>query len=582
MCGIVGIVRFDDQIIRSHQLKSMSDAIVHRGPDNEGHWVSKCHNIGLGHRRLSVIDLSKRAYQPLHYLDRYSIVFNGEIYNYLELKSHLISKGYQFTSNSDTEVLLALFAEKGKNMMQDLDGMFAFAIWDSVNEELFCARDRFGEKPFFYYKDSHKFVFASEMKALWAYGIPKVVKEDKIYNFIQTGIIDLPNSITDTYYYDIKRLDSACSLIISLKGEIKISKYWSLESIQVNTNISFEEAQIKYYELFKESIQIRLRSDVSVGSSLSGGIDSSSIVMMVDKLKVEDQSQKVFSARFKDFDKDEGFFIKEVLKSCKDVKDFSTWPDQYKILDFIEKVIYYQEEPFGSSSILAQWKVMELAKKHNITVLLDGQGADEYLAGYMPEYKTYLTQLFFENRADYEVQYLKYQNQHKFNDSIPHYLNTESYRMKIGRYKKQIFNQKIGYETLKDRLKYKLTSSGLKELLRYADRNSMAFSREVRLPFLSHKLIEFVFSLPDEFLLKDGWTKYIHRKSFDKILPNKVCWRKDKIGYEPPQKRWLDNKHIKDIIFSQKKKYKISDENMNMRSYSNSMDWKLFISSYFQ
>jgi asparagine synthase (glutamine-hydrolysing) len=582
MCGITGILRFDNELIKIQHIKNMTDAIVHRGPDDEGQWVSKSKNIGLGHRRLSIIDLSKNARQPMHYLNRFSIVYNGEIYNYLELKATLKLKNYHFSSRSDTEVLLALYAEKGKKMLQDLDGMFAFAIWDSLKKELFCARDRFGEKPFFYYKDKNVFVFASEMKALWAYGIPKSVKEDRIQSYVETGSIESENSKNETYFYNINSLDSASLLSIKLDGNIDVSEYWNLDSIKTNTNISFNEAKNKYFELFKQSVKNRLRSDVSVGSSLSGGIDSSSIVMLIDQLKLKGQTQKVFSARFKDFEKDEGVYIDEILNNCNNLKGYNVWPEKYKILDFIEKVVFHQEEPFGSSSILAQWKVMEIAKDKNVTVLLDGQGADEYLAGYLPDYKSFLTQLFFENRAEYDIQFLRCQDLNTFQGSIPHYLNTETFRMKIGRYKKQFFNQKIQYEKLKDRLKYKLTSSGLKDLLRYADRNSMAFSREVRLPFLNHKLIEFIFSLPDDFLLKDGWTKYIHRKSFDKILPNKICWRKDKIGYEPPQQRWLNDENIKEIILSQKNRFKISDTQLSKGSYTNNMEWKLFIASFFK
>lgn len=511
MCGIAGIVRFNGSI-QLEQLKSMTDSIVHRGPDGEGHWISDKNNIGFGHRRLSIIDLSEGGHQPMHFLERYTITFNGEIYNYIELKKELQAKGYQFNSESDTEVLLALYADKGKSMLSDLDGMFAFAIWDNQEEKLFCARDRFGEKPFFYFKNDDQFVFGSEMKELWAYGIPKQIKDNRIYNYINTGIVETPATIEETYYQGIHKLDAAHTLEVTAKGGIKLNKYWSLDDIQLNIDISFEQAQQKYFELFEESIKYRLRSDVPVGSSLSGGLDSSSIVKMIDNIKGENQVQKVFSARFKNFDKDEGEYIDEVVRNCNNVEAYTTWPAEGSILEIIDKVAHHQEEPFGSSSILAQWKVMELAKTNDVTVLIDGQGADEYLAGYMPEYKTYLTQLFFENRPLYNDQYVHYQNHFGKTHPLDPYTKTETLRMKVGRYKKNFLNQPIEYNTLKDRLKYKLTSSGLKELLRYADRNSMAHSREIRLPFLSHKLIEFVFSLPDEFLLKDGWTKYIHRK----------------------------------------------------------------------
>ena len=199
----------------------------------------------------------------------------------------------------------------------------------------------------------------------------------------------------------------------------------------------------------------------------------------------------------------------------------------------------------------------------------------------MPEYKTYLTQLFFENRRLYEKQYKMYQNHFKETYPLDQYKNTETLRMKAGRIKRRILNQPIEYSALKDRLKFMLTSSGLKELLRYADRNSMAHSREVRLPFLSHKLVEFAFSLPDEFLLQDGWTKYIHRKAFEDVLPKNICWRIDKVGYEPPQQKWLDNQLVFERIKAQQKKYQIPDNLMGKGNYTNSMDWKLFMSSYF-
>ncbi len=580
MCGIAGIIKFRGGVQLS-QLKSMTDAIVYRGPDGEGHWINAASTVGFGHRRLSIIDLGEGGHQPMHYQDRYSITFNGEIYNYIELKKELQAKGYAFRSESDTEVLLALYTEYGEELLEHLDGMFSFAIWDEKEQVLFCARDRFGEKPFFYFLDDKQFVFGSEMKEIWAYGIEKDIKKCRIESFVMQGAVKDSNDITSTFYNGINKLDAAHYLKIERNQKVTIKRYWSLDNIKVNYNISFDEAVIKYRELFETSVKVRLRSDVPVGSSLSGGIDSSTIVGLVDQYKKDGQLQKVFSARFKNFHRDEGKFIEEVVMSCKSIESFYTWPSEDNIVDVMENAAYHQEEPFGSSSILAQWKVMELAKEHNITVLLDGQGADEFLAGYMPEYKTYLTQLFFENRRLYEKQYKMYQNHFKETYPLDQYKNTETLRMKAGRIKRRILNQPIEYSALKDRLKFMLTSSGLKELLRYADRNSMAHSREVRLPFLSHKLVEFAFSLPDEFLLQDGWTKYIHRKAFEDVLPKNICWRIDKVGYEPPQQKWLDNQLVFERIKAQQKKYQIPDNLMGKGNYTNSMDWKLFMSSYF-
>ena len=409
MCGIAGIIKFRGGVQLS-QLKSMTDAIVYRGPDGEGHWINAASTVGFGHRRLSIIDLGEGGHQPMHYQDRYSITFNGEIYNYIELKKELQAKGYAFRSESDTEVLLALYTEYGEELLEHLDGMFSFAIWDEKEQVLFCARDRFGEKPFFYFLDDKQFVFGSEMKEIWAYGIEKDIKKCRIESFVMQGAVKDSNDITSTFYNGINKLDAAHYLKIERNQKVTIKRYWSLDNIKVNYNISFDEAVIKYRELFETSVKVRLRSDVPVGSSLSGGIDSSTIVGLVDQYKKDGQLQKVFSARFKNFHRDEGKFIEEVVMSCKSIESFYTWPSEDNIVDVMENAAYHQEEPFGSSSILAQWKVMELAKEHNITVLLDGQGADEFLAGYMPEYKTYLTQLFFENRRLYEKQYKMYQN----------------------------------------------------------------------------------------------------------------------------------------------------------------------------
>ena len=577
MCGIVGILNFDNKKIHKRELKKMTNRLSHRGPDGEGHWVFENNQIGLGHRRLAIIDLDKRASQPMHFLDRYTITFNGEIFNYLEIRSKLISKKYRFKTESDTEVLLALYAEMGKDMLSYLDGMFAFAIWDSLKEELFCARDRFGEKPFFYFVNKNRLVFASELKAIWEVGVKREIIDEKIFSFI----LDNCNS-DQSYYKGISKLDPAHFIIVSKKGEMKISRYWSLDSIEIDQDISFDSAKTKYLNLFYKSIRLRLRSDVTVGSSLSGGLDSSSIVSSVNLLKDRNQQQKVFSARFHNFNKDEGSFIDILLNQTSEIKGFNTWPEDHNIMDFVEKVVYHHEEPFSSTSVLAQWKLMELVKNNQVTVLLDGQGADEYLAGYTLENKIYFTQLFFENRIKYEEQLKKFNNIRSQNQKIKHYLESESYRMRFGRIKRKILNQPINYQTLKSSLKLRLRSTGFENLLQYADRNSMAFSREIRLPFLSHELVEFIFSLPDNYIINDGWNKYIHRSCFNDKLPSQICWRKEKVGFEPPQKRWLSDPFILNLIEKQRRYFNIKNTSKENYSYVNDLNWRLFISNFFQ
>ncbi|MBS1652574.1 MAG: asparagine synthase (glutamine-hydrolyzing) [Bacteroidetes bacterium] len=577
MCGIAGILKFNNEPVTVQELKSMTDIIIHRGPDGEGQWINQKLNIGLGHRRLSIIDLSENAKQPMHYANcRYSITFNGEIYNYIELKEGLKKKGFTFNSDSDTEVLLALYHFKKEECLQDIDGMFAFAIWDEVEQVLFCARDRFGEKPFHYYYDNNKFVFASEIKQFWQAGIEKNINSEKLLNYIQNGIIDEENNITKTFYKNILRLDAAHYLRITSGNTISINKYWSINTSTPVFLGTIECAAENFLDLFKNSIRLRLRSDVPVGSSLSGGLDSSSIVMLIDALKGNEIKQNTFSARFKGFAKDEGKHIEEVVKACKNVLVHYTWPDKDYFEKAFNKVTYHQDEPYGSASIVAQYAVMEIAKQNNVTVLLDGQGADEQLGGYSPYYKLYLDELFLYNQRLFKTEFKAYQAFHQ--ESNNYTPITETLRMKLGRYRRKLLNQPLPYKNnLKNALTQHTTHCGLKELLRYADRNSMAHSREVRLPFLSHKLVEFIFSLPDEYKLNNGWTKFILRKAMDNILPNSICWRVDKIGYEPPQNDWLKNEKYKTEIDRVVKALEINVNEISLNSTSNNMDWRLLM-----
>jgi asparagine synthase (glutamine-hydrolysing) len=581
MCGIAGIYNLNQSQVSLTNLKKMTDVITHRGPNGEGHWLNSNGNVGFGHRRLSIIDLTENGKQPMHYADgRYTITFNGEIYNYIELKNELKLKGYQFVSDTDTEVLLALYDLKKEACLQDLDGMFSFAIWDEKLQTLFCARDRFGEKPFHYFKNDNEFVFASEIKQFWELGIDKKINQEKLLTYAKTGALENSNQITETFYQSIEKLDAAHYLMINANKKISIQKYWDIHTHVKPFEGTIEQAAELFLQLFTNSIRLRLRSDVAVGSSLSGGLDSSSIVMLIDALKGNEIKQNTFSARFKNFSKDEGEHIEEVVKACKNVNVQYTWPDKDYFEESFEKVTYHQDEPFGSASIVAQYSVMELAKKNNVTVLLDGQGADEYLAGYLPYYHTYLSQLFYLNSKLYKSEVSAYNSFHQFSSPYIDISKTETTRMKIGSMRRKILQQNLPYKnTLQSVLKENTTVNGLKELLRYADRNSMAHSREVRLPFLSHKLVEFVFSLPDEFKLNNGWTKFVLRKSMDKILPPSICWRVDKIGYEPPQHLWIKSDKFNHEIQQASKMLNIHRSNdANNESVFN-QDWRLLMAS---
>ncbi len=589
MCGIAGILT--TETCSEESLKKMTDAIAHRGPDGEGHWLDSESKVALGHRRLSIIDLSDNASQPMHSSDgRYTIVFNGEIYNYIELKEPLVKAGNKFKNESDTEVLLKLYELEGEKCLQKLDGMFAFAIWDTVEKTLFCARDRFGEKPFYYhYVPGKCFYFASEMKAIFSLGVDKSVNNVMLYNFINSSFyITDPNDRSKTFYTNIKKLPPAHFVKLNGSLEVEIKKYWSLENIDIDKTITYAAAKEKFKDLFYKSIQRRLRSDVPVGSSLSGGLDSSSIVCVINDLNKEKKiKQTTFSARFENFHRDEGHYMQKVIDKIN-VQPFFTWPDEQGFLNDFESLMHHQEEPFPSASIYAQYCVMRKAKDEGVTVLLDGQGADEILAGYEYYMSFYLNSVFLSQPEEYksELEALRgvYKNipftdltaapvmkeeivkQNTMTDKIkdairPAYKAVNPWKYK--RIMKKIpvqgffsedfvkqFNENINYDftyhgtDLNGYLKHSVAINNMEDLLRFSDRNSMAHSREVRLPFLDHTLVEFLFSLPPSFKIRKGWTKYLLRDAMSNILPEEITWRVDKIGYEPPQKKWLQAQKV--------------------------------------
>jgi asparagine synthase (glutamine-hydrolysing) len=581
MCGISGIIQFDNKVIDVKQLQKMTDIIAHRGPDGEGQWISKNGNVALGHRRLSIIDLSHEANQPMHYLqDRYTIVFNGEIYNYIELKETLLKQGYQFKTKSDTEVLMALYDKHKEQCLQLLDGMFSFVIFDTKENIVFCARDRFGEKPFFYsYKKGAYFYFGSEMKCLWAGGIKKEPNNRMLFNYLSFGYHDNPADNSETFFQDCTRLPHSNYMVIDLNtNTLEIKKYFNINPNNVNNSITTKEASEKFIELFNQSIFRRLRSDVPVGSSLSGGLDSSLVVCTINDLKKgTNQIQKTFSAVFPGFAKDESKFIEYVLNKTNVEPHFVTPSDEDFLTD-IEKLSWHQEEPYGSASIYIQYKVMELARNNNVTVLIDGQGADEILAGYHHYYLSFFNELKKNNKKDYDFQKQHYLNLHSnntinsyqkksignkirnispeivkplkklkvaFNQLVNPILNRDFYEA----YKNQIFTTSgFEFSNLNNALYNSTLESGqLQQLLRFADRNSMAHSLEVRLPFLNHELVEFLFSLPATMKMNLGWTKWIMRETF-KTLPEEISWRKDKIGFEAPQKNWMQSPKIQNKI----------------------------------
>ena len=597
MCGIAGIIQSDPRLFNREHLIKMTGSLAHRGPDGEGFWQNSGGKVLLGHRRLAIIDLSDAASQPFFFTPltgengkepRYTIIHNGEIYNYIELRKELQQIGYSFRTASDTEVIAAAYDHYGAECVDYFDGMFAFAIWDEEQQELFAARDRFGEKPFYYCFDERAFVFASEMKALWALGIERRPNLRMLFNFITIGYTDNPSQPGETFFENISRLPAASTLCFKPAAhELIIEKYWDIDPDGQNKSISDDEATEEFSQLFFKSVKRRLRSDVPLGTSLSGGLDSSAVVSMashVISLSLPENYRVIplhpptlasFTAIFPGYDKDESAFASQVADQFQ-LRAHTIEITANDLMNDWEKFLYHQEEPFASASAFAQFKVFDLAKQHQVKVLLDGQGADETLAGYNRYYKWYWQELFqkrklIKSRELRAAREMGIEERFTFKNVVAsllpdiasvilerQYLVNALRHEDLTREFIQLQSKEAYYSTpanfnLNGALYFNTCTHGLEELLRLADRNSMAHGREVRLPFLSHELVEYIFSLPSHLKIHKAWTKWILRLSMIDQLPNEIVWRKNKVGFEPPQAAWMKDKRVQDMIYEGKK-----------------------------
>lgn len=556
----------------------MAQSIAHRGPDGEGFWVNDKCTAGLAHRRLSIIDLSPEAAQPMHFASRYSITYNGEIYNYIELKEDLKKVGYQFKTTSDTEVILAAYDHYKEKCLRYFDGMFAFAIWDEKEQILFAARDRFGEKPFYFALEDKLFLFGSEMKALWAAGVPKMIEKRILLNYLTLGYVQNPSDKSQTFYSNISSLQPAHYLLLNANSfEMHVVNYWDIDRHKL-TKMSEDDIMQQFNFLLRDSVQKRLRSDVPIGASLSGGLDSSTLTSCILQ-HVDPEKFHTFSAVFPGFEKDESVYIDEMVQRFG-IQNHKIYPTADGLISDFEKIFYHQEEPFPSSSIYAQFKVFESAAAHKIPVLIDGQGADEILGGYNKYLHWFLQELISRNKFSLAKKERDLFKQHGmdmlfgFKNILSAYLPSHtSIALEKRAFHKIVHHPDISREMLavvkgrewdgihkpivnklNDILYFNVMENGLEELLRFSDRNSMAHSVEVRLPFLSAELVQFVFSLPSTYKIRDGFTKFILRKTMQGKLPDNLLWRTDKIGYEPPQKQWMQNATLTEYLQESRRK----------------------------
>jgi len=547
MCGIAGELRLDGSASNLATTKAMCDAQFHRGPDDDGYYVNG--PVSLGIRRLAIIDLTKGLYPIKNEDNTIHLVFNGEIYGFDALRAELERQGHNFRSKTDAETVVHSYEQRGIGCLEKLNGMFAFALWDEEERQLWIARDHFGIKPLYYHLDGNFFAFASEIKPLISRpDIPVLPNERIIRDYVERAQID---HTADTFFDGIKQLRPGHQLLISPNGGIRLERYWTPKiAHELDGNDSEDEVE-NTRRLFLDAITQQLISDVPVGTCLSGGIDSSSIVCAIRNVKPEGAVStgkwiRTFSAIFPGYPIDESEYAKIVCDAAG-AEYNPVQPTADELWEDLPTLIRCQEEPFLSSSIYAQFRVMKRAKERGITVLLDGQGSDELLCGYPYLYLHYLRTL--SQHAKFSK--LLYEGIRSLDQLWPLIkANPRSYLARLLAYGMSVVRHpktsrsKATVERSENELcailEFIVSTSGLPALLRYEDKNSMWHSIEARVPFLHKPFFEFVASLPLDRKLRGGWTKYIFRRAVSGILPEEIRLRRRKIGFETPEKRWIE------------------------------------------
>jgi asparagine synthase (glutamine-hydrolysing) len=553
------------------------DLASHRGPDARGWRVFDTVQgpLALGHRRLSIIDLSDAAAQPMSYADdRYWITYNGEIYNYIELREELAAAGFGFRTSSDTEVLLAAYAHWGEAALDRLVGMFAFVLWDGVAETVFAARDRFAIKPLYFYVNPRGVAFASEIKQLTA--LPEFSAKlnlARAYDFLSAGIMD---HTTETMFDGVGQLQGGECVRLRLHSwdpteALAVRRWYGIVEPGTLELCERSSAQ-RFAELLSQSVRMHLRSDVPVGSCLSGGLDSSSIVcLMARELDALGDGARVHSvsACYEVRAVDERPYMEMIVDRTNSTPHWC-YPRVEDAYALAERITWHQDEPYGSTSIFAQWCVFEEASRAGLKVMLDGQGADEQLAGYHGCFPYYFATLVRQRRfvtllramaerhAWHGVSFWE-QVRAFLLPLAPHWLarwlrrerqalaqhdwlNSEALRPHLVRSAFETARERIErppIENLGDLCVVLTQSSNLAMLLHWEDRNSMAHSIEARVPFLDHRLVEFTLALGDQHKIVGGDTKRVLRRAMFEVLPPRVRTRRDKLGFATPEEVWF-------------------------------------------
>lgn len=581
MCGIAGFADFKKKNSED-VLAGMACAVPHRGPDGQGTWLTQTADvsIGLGHRRLSIIDLSTSANQPMHYKGLH-LVFNGEIYNYNEIRDRLISMGHQFTTYSDTEVILHGWKEWGEEAIRYWRGMFAIAIYDEDKNELICIRDRAGVKPFHYYQKDGLFLFGSELKSITAHPqFEKKVNRDAVASFLQYGYVSHPHCI----YQDTFKLAPGHLLRLNLASrEVSIKQYWNVYDAynKPKLKIGLPEAISETEKILEEAFQLRMVADVPVGVFLSGGYDSTCVTSLLQKNSTE--KIKTFTIGTTDKKLDEVPFAKEIAKHLgTDHTEYYCTPEE--ALEIIPELPYYYDEPFADSSAIPTILVSRLARK-KVTVALSADAGDEIFAGYnrydylsrygaklraIPRPMRKMAAAAMETVSSESIPYFRHRyNFHSRYDKLKNLLNDPS-PSQLLKNLSQVFTQKDLQGLLKNEVHEQPTAHESQELkpqfydplsymmavdyqtymvddiLQKVDRATMSVSLEGREPFLDQKIIEWAAQLPSDYKYYQGQKKYILKQIVHKYIPQAMMER-PKMGFGIPVESWL-GKELKPLV----------------------------------
>jgi asparagine synthase (glutamine-hydrolysing) len=562
VCGLAGI--FCRQgIIKSDvaTVERMNDLQIHRGPDDVGVYADD--SCVLGHRRLAIIDLSKNGHQPFESDDhRFQLVYNGEIYNYLELRDELRQLGWQFRTKTDTEVLLKGYLQYGEACLSKFNGMFAFGIYDTEQKSLFLARDRMGIKPLYYVNDGSKVYFASEIKAFRA--IPLLKPSLNYQSLFDYLVFNRTDVYDETFLNEIKRIPKGCFATVDGSG-FRLSRWWDPHDyLNQRATENIQEIIDTIREILASSVNLRMRSDVTVGSCLSGGLDSSILIGILYSHNNAGKDYPTFTASFPGHPLDETGYI-HVLNKKYPFKNFRTFPIAAKACDDLRDFVYANDEPTTSATFYSQYAVMRLAKEFRVTVLLDGQGGDESFAGYhyfhgfnlygllkrrKPlRFSTELLKNLLRKQDKSAYQTLLFQllpdavRKQLLLRTIP-YVQAEFFHEYIRR--SLVYNEFFDVEGLNHSLvrhfQYKL-----EHLLRMEDRNSMAFSLEARVPYLDYRLVEYLLGVSEDLKIQRGKTKYLQQKALGHYTIPEILERTDKIGFGTPGEEWMLTKQWREL-----------------------------------